>query len=72
MAYYRRCGRCGCTMDVSEGSRYPGEGLVCEECSQELDVEEEYRRHWCLSKEQLQEIKKERTGFRVSAAEGIA
>lgn len=72
MAYYRQCSRCGCTMDVNEGIRYQGEGLVCEECSRELDAEREYMRYWSLSKEQLQEIKKERPGFRVSAAEGIA
>ncbi len=36
---YRRCARCGCSLDVSEGMDWPGEGLVCDECGDELSRE---------------------------------
>lgn len=62
MAYYRQCVRCGCSMDSGEGVKYPGEGLVCEECADYLDQEEAYRKKWCLTKEQMRELKEERTG----------
>ncbi len=71
VAYYRVCARCRCSMDCSEGVSYPGEGRVCEECAQELDLEAAYRKSWAFTKEQLEERKRELTGFRVRA-EGIA
>ncbi len=49
-------------MDSGEGVKYPGEGLVCEECADYLDQEEAYRKKWCLTKEQMRELKEERTG----------
>ena len=61
MAYYRQCTRCGCSLDSGEGVMYPGEGLVCEECSEELDLEAAYREKWCLTKGQVAELKKERS-----------
>lgn len=59
MAYYRQCTRCGCSLDTGEGVKYPGEGLVCEECAEELDLEAAYREKWCLTKGQIAELKKE-------------
>lgn len=59
MAYYRQCARCRGTMDSNEGIRYPGEGLVCEECAGYLDRELAYRKKWHLSKEQMRELEKE-------------
>ena len=56
MAYYRRCGRCGGSMDPAEGLAYPGEGVVCEECARELERQEVYRRRWSLSREQMREL----------------
>lgn len=55
--YY--CSRCGCTMDSGEGINYPGEGRVCAECEEALDLEADYRKKWFLTKEQLREIKRD-------------
>ena len=65
MAYYYTCARCQCAMDSSEGVNYPGEGRVCEECAYELDLEAAHRRQWGFTKEQLEERKKDMSGFRV-------
>lgn len=62
MAYYRRCVRCRCTMDPAEGLAYPGTGVVCEECAEELDRQEAYRRRWSLSREQMRELLDELPG----------
>ena len=62
MAYYRQCDRCGCTMDPGEEVKYPGEGLVCEECAEKLDREAAYRKKWSLSRELMRELMDELPG----------
>ena len=62
IAYYHQCARCGCSLDTGEGVKYPGEGLVCEECAENLDQEEAYRKKWRLSKEQMRELGEEWSG----------
>lgn len=57
MAQYRQCDRCGCTMDCGEGLEYPGVGLVCEECSQELETL--YRKRRWLSKNRMAGLTKD-------------
>lgn len=34
---YRRCDRCGCSLDPGEGSYWQGEGRICEDCIRELE-----------------------------------
>lgn len=50
-------------MDSGEGVNYPGEGRVCRECEEALDLEAEYRRRWSLTGEQLRELKKDMPGL---------
>lgn len=58
MAYYCQCERCGGTMDPGEGLMYSGVGLVCDECSEKLDMEAAYRKRWgSLSKEEMAELR---------------
>lgn len=63
MARNYHCARCGCTMDSGEGVNYPGEGRVCRECEEALELEAEYRRRWSLTGEQLRELKKDMPGL---------
>ncbi len=58
MARYR-CDECGCRMDPGEGVRYPGYGYVCEECAERIDREVAYRKAFCLTKEQMDELKEQ-------------
>ena len=57
---YRRCARCGCSLDVSEGEVWPGEGLVCDDCGAELERDAKFRADWGISKEMLDWMKAER------------
>ena len=55
--YKYECCRCGCRLDPGEGVRYPGEGLVCEDCVEELDLETAHRKLFAMTKGQQKELK---------------
>ena len=55
--YKYECCRCGCRLDPGEGVRYPGEGLVCEDCVEELDLEAAHRQLFAMTKGQQKELK---------------
>ena len=56
MARYT-CERCRCRLDPGEGRNYPGEGIVCDECWEELEAEAAHRSFFGLTKHQQRDVK---------------
>ncbi len=52
MKHHNACRRCGCPLDA-------GEGNYCEDCIREMREDQEYSRRWCLTMEQVRELRRE-------------